>query len=401
MASASSSSRVPIQGHDAYTTPSSGKANATSSNSPSTVIPAITFRVYPTELDNIEKLWRDRYSFFLQQGLELRPRYHPDWTPSWIGTSINPTYCEDAIQQIIPGVLDAKRLSDGSIVCIKRIQKKTDEVEIAQYLSCGRLKDARNHCVEILGTFNDPLLPDVKYLVMPSLRPFDDPEFGAVGEAVDFVTQILEGLSFMHSHLVAHGDLTGLNIMMDGRPILPGGWHFVDGCFTPDGIDELRPLARIDHPVRYFIIDYDCSVRFRPGESPVIHGLGGRDQDLPELALYQPFDHFKADVFTLGNVFLKDFKQKYLGLDFLDVLIDAMMTREPGQRLTAPASLDLWYRIRSGLSVSMAPWRLRKPDESVSERVINTIVAARDGIHSLGSIFYRNSSQAKGTWPKP
>jgi hypothetical protein len=27
---------------------------------------------------------------------------------------------------------------------------------------------------------------------MPLLRPFDDPEFGAVGEVVDFVTQMLE-----------------------------------------------------------------------------------------------------------------------------------------------------------------------------------------------------------------
>lgn len=97
--------------------------------------------------------------------------------------------------------------------------------------------------------------------------------------------------------------------MMDALPILPRGWHFVSPSFSPDGRDVIRPLTRIDHPVRYFIIDFDCSVQFHPGQSPVMDGLGGRDNDVPELLEHKPFDHFKLDIFTLGNVFFKDFKQ--------------------------------------------------------------------------------------------
>lgn len=43
-----------------------------------------------------------------------------------------------------------------------------------------------------MDAFRDPELPEVDYIVMPVLRPYDDPEFGAVGEVIEFVTQILE-----------------------------------------------------------------------------------------------------------------------------------------------------------------------------------------------------------------
>ena len=30
-----------------------------------------------------EIFWRDRYDWLIQSGYKLRPRYHPDWAPSW------------------------------------------------------------------------------------------------------------------------------------------------------------------------------------------------------------------------------------------------------------------------------------------------------------------------------
>lgn len=89
---------------------------------------------------------------------------------------------------------------------------------------------------------------------------------------------------------------------MDGRPILPHGWHFVRRHHAPNGVDTIAPRARIDHPVRYFIIDYDCSMQFRPGEPHLVEDFGGRDNGPPEFELSQ-YDAFKVDVFTLGNVF--------------------------------------------------------------------------------------------------
>lgn len=54
------------------------------------------------------------------------------------------------------------------------------------------MKDPRNHCVQLLEVLPDPLQADSALMVMPYLRPFDDPEFGAIGEVVEFVKQILE-----------------------------------------------------------------------------------------------------------------------------------------------------------------------------------------------------------------
>lgn len=97
---------------------------------------------------------------------------------------------------------------------------------------------------------------------------------------------------------------------MDARPILPHGWHFVADNFLPNGVDPISPLARVDHPVRYYIIDYDCSLRLHPDQAHLlVENFGGRDGDVPEIAAYKPCNPFKVDVFTLGNVFLKDFYQ--------------------------------------------------------------------------------------------
>lgn len=44
-----------------------------------------------------EILWRDRYADLSERGYELRRRYHPNWTPSWLGTNLKPLYCEDSV----------------------------------------------------------------------------------------------------------------------------------------------------------------------------------------------------------------------------------------------------------------------------------------------------------------
>jgi hypothetical protein len=82
---------------------------------------------------------------------------------------------------------------DGVVVCIKFIEKKSSEVDIARYLSSDQLlRHPKNHTVPILDSFQDPIMPEVNHIVMPLLRPFDDPEFVFIGEVVDFVDQILE-----------------------------------------------------------------------------------------------------------------------------------------------------------------------------------------------------------------
>ena len=96
---------------------------------------------------------------------------------------------------IVPCLLDAKDLRTNKLVCIKRVGKKTNELEIGRYLvpeSSESLQDPNNHCVPILDAFSDPVHCDISYIVMPLLRPFDEPKFGAIGEVIEFVTQLLE-----------------------------------------------------------------------------------------------------------------------------------------------------------------------------------------------------------------
>ncbi|EDR13591.1 uncharacterized protein LACBIDRAFT_322624 [Laccaria bicolor S238N-H82] len=192
---------------------------------------------YPPALNRFERIWHDRYHFLLQKGLQLRPRYRPGWVPSWLNAKGEFLLHEDSLQQPIPQVMDAKRTKDGATVCLKTVYRTPKEAEIARYFSSPELlQKPTNHSVPILDVFRDPSAPDFEYLVMPLLRPFDDPEFGLIGEAVDFVSQILEH--------------TGANIMMDARPIYPQGWHFKAKNYTPDGITFMSPLARIEIHLR-------------------------------------------------------------------------------------------------------------------------------------------------------
>lgn len=72
----------------------------------------LDYESYLSCLTPNEKLWRDRHDFFVSHGYELRSRYRPGWTASWLrdGRAVKDTsYCEDAIPQIV-------RLSFGRLL---------------------------------------------------------------------------------------------------------------------------------------------------------------------------------------------------------------------------------------------------------------------------------------------
>lgn len=93
-------------------------------------------------------------------------------------------------------VLDAtEEGGDGKDVFIKRIDCRTHlhELNIAARLgSTKSRKDERNRCVPVLSVFSDDRDPWYRYIVMPVLRPFNEPNFMSFGEVVDFVNQTLE-----------------------------------------------------------------------------------------------------------------------------------------------------------------------------------------------------------------
>lgn len=70
--------------------------------------------------------------------------------------------------------------------------------EIGQYLSSEPLAShPKNHCVRIHEVLDMPDSPNEIIIVMPLLRPYNDPRLNSVGEAVAFFRQIFEvGLGY-------------------------------------------------------------------------------------------------------------------------------------------------------------------------------------------------------------
>ena len=76
---------------------------------------------------------------------------------------------------------------------LKKVASGSQEIRIASYFSTGDLrKDPRNHCVPILDVFVDSQDPAISFIVMPFLRPIDQPEFDTVGSILTCVEQLLE-----------------------------------------------------------------------------------------------------------------------------------------------------------------------------------------------------------------
>ncbi|KAK7691431.1 hypothetical protein QCA50_004830 [Cerrena zonata] len=337
------------------------------------------------DLLSFEVFWRERYDYLKARGYLLRPRFQPGWTPSWLGTNRTPTFCEDSISSMISGVIDATRLSDGTRVMLKSVSRSDNEIPIARLLSRDSVsKDPTNHCVPIFEAIEDAHDRSKAILVMKYLRPFDNPELRTIGEAVDFVFQTLEGLCFIHSQGVAYRDCAAANIMMDGEPLFPKGHHPVRLDYLEDGARDAPCLSRQDHPVKYYFVDFGLSSCFDPGVVPLVVGTKGRDKEPPELDDHRPYNPFPLDIFILGNLYRKEFLEKYYGFEFLEPLIKSMTHEYPRSRPTAEAAFNTFRRIRAGLAESTLRWRLRSRNESVPERVVyDTVAVAREGIYRV------------------
>ncbi|KAJ2978676.1 hypothetical protein NUW54_g11251 [Trametes sanguinea] len=332
-----------------------------------------------------EVFWQERYRYLEEHGYLLRPRYKPGWKPSWTGTNLDPTFCEDSILLLKYQIMDATRLSNRELVAIKSFYKGGQEQHIAQFFAS--IEDPRNHCVPIREILPDPKDPNLALMVMPYLRPCNHPEFGTVGDVVEFVDQTLEGLVFMHSYRVAHRDIAMGNIMMDAKSLYPGGHHPVRIGYTPDTLYPVNPLPRAGRNVRYLYIDFGWSQRFPEGASTYVLGDVGRDADVPEASDHVPYDAFKVDIFSLGNVYTKFFERKFMNVEFLHSLTALMKQQRPEDRPTAEEALQEWKRIRATLSDSLFRWRLVPPTEAPMEKVINDTVAVAwedlDRLHVL------------------
>ncbi|KAL7282051.1 hypothetical protein ACG7TL_003518 [Trametes sanguinea] len=333
-----------------------------------------------------EVVWRDRQEALESCGYMLRPRLRPGWKPSWRGKPAGAVFeAEDGIPlPFRANVVDATRISDGTLVYLKRVRSDSHELEILSYLmSEDMLRDPRNHCIPLLDVFPDPIDSSMKIMVMPFMRYINSPPFETIEDVLECLDQVLEGLVFIHDHGVAHRDCAYKNVMMDAPALFPRGFHPDMDYKLPDMSGPAPVLSRSDAPVRYYLIDFGISTRFTPDMPRLVVGCDGLDQEPPELSVTVPYDPFKLDVFLIGNLIRRRIYEKYSNLGVLEPLMNRMVNADPAKRPTAAEAHRDLKSIRRNTPTLYRYWHLQLRDS-------NPITKALRNVYSLFYAIYRS-----------
>ncbi|KAK7032000.1 kinase domain-containing protein [Favolaschia claudopus] len=303
-----------------------------------------------------EKKWVELQPFLLSVGYQLRPRYHPDWSPSWMVPGAEVTHPEDHLPCFKQDVLDAVRIHDGRKVVLKRVPTDSDEIKIIQYLL--GIEDPRNHTIPLLDIV--PVPPDNEFslMVMPYTRRFNHPSFHCRAEFVEAMQKLLEGLQFMHDNHVVHYDIAPQNLMMEESRVVPAGSHF----FTQRSHTGFPGIFSWNHrctvgPVKYYYIDFGLSMYFPEGkDSALTTGTLRTFKTIPELSLTVPYNPFKVDVFQLGLTMHK-LIDTYPALKTFRPVADRMTSSNPSDRPEPQESLKEFDKIVE----NMGPEKLKAP----------------------------------------
>ncbi|KAI0296104.1 kinase-like domain-containing protein [Multifurca ochricompacta] len=299
-----------------------------------------------------ELWWKNYYPEIEGHGYRLRPRYHPEWNPSWRISGRDFFAVEDGQPLLSRGVMDATCLRDDRQVILKRVLvgEEQHELKIARLFSSSELRgEPRNHCVPLLDSFELQNVHNEKLMVMPSLRPFDNPPFQTFGEFVAFFSQICDGLGFMHEKNVAHRDCTANNIMFDPSGMYPKGFHPIKINRCKNFKRNAKRYTRTQRPPRYYLIDFGLSRQYSSRDA-LDEPLRGGDKSAPEHQHGGPCNPFQTDIYYLGNLIREKFTQKYHGFEFMEGLVAEMTHEDPAKRPTIESVIMIFSVIRSSLS---------------------------------------------------
>ncbi|KAF8058731.1 kinase-like domain-containing protein [Lyophyllum atratum] len=339
-----------------------------------------------------ELLWRNHYQLLKDHGYTLRPRYHPDWVASWLGSSKSWTTCEDGVAILSGQVLDATR-ADGSLAILKRINvsRFPHEITIGKHFSTEPLaSDAKNRCVPILDVIYPSEGSDIAFIVMPFLFDTEFAPFETIGEAVEFFRQIFEGLQFMHENNVVHGDCKYDNIMADTLSLFKPPPHPARPMMKRDFSGRTtKPATRTSKPVKYYLLDFDLSIIYSPEAPHLETPPWGGDKTVPEFLIPDapPCDPFPVDVYCMGNAIKQNFLDGWehrakakKGFEFMRELISDMVAEDPRKRPTMTEVVSRFDDIVKGLSTR----KLRSPIVNVDE----SLGALRSIAHWTKQTFY-------------
>lgn len=300
-----------------------------------------------------ERWWRDRYHDIAGRGYKLRPRYHPQWEPSWFKTGEDFYTVEDGQATILRAAMDATRIRDDRPVMLKKVLPGDGphELRINQlFSSVEHSRERDNHCAPLLEVIDlSGHVGSHKLMVFPLLRPFNQPRIQTYGEFAAFFTQMCEGIRFMHRQNVAHRDCTANNIMFDSSAMYPNGFH-------PANIDRNRNFkgtakayTRTQRPPRYYFIDLGLSRQYS-SRSAMDEPLRGGDKSAPEHRSGRRCNPFHTDIYYIGNLIRQEFIKKCNGFEFMEDLVASMTQDNPAERPLIEDVMQEFSRIRASLS---------------------------------------------------
>ncbi|KZW02824.1 hypothetical protein EXIGLDRAFT_744343 [Exidia glandulosa HHB12029] len=370
-------------------------------------------------LGPFEYWWACNYNLIFERGYRLRDRYAPNALDSWLngimsddearrkGLLDKPVSRTCSSDELVTTALqdddidlckgmDAQRVSDNGQVWIKRCSLKSpdDPPESVMELVINAMikdeNDPQNRFLPLLDHFvvhDETSWEFIDYnerfvcLVFPWVIPVDQHPWRIAAEAMDFVRQLLEGLSFLHRRRIAHRDIHRDNILMSPLPIFYAGVNPLRNINVTALMDDLieKPYRdRIEVPASYWYIDLGLSSYFREGSPHQVSWEGGVHK-LPEVfgtttpsveeRLNPPavlYDPFVGDVWQLGTT-LRIFFGK--SIPSLNPLFRAMTDWDPSKRPTADQCLadfhvrtDRLPRWQLLLPVRDASWMKKIPD---------------------------------------
>lgn len=348
----------------------------------------------PEELSDAEKRWVSYQPYLVSKGYQLRPRYRPDWIPSWKSTGAYPYDCEDSSNALPVRVLDAIRLKDHSQVVIKIIAPSDDdregeeELEILQLFSTPPYQsDPTNHTVSCLDTFPVPGVEGGVFYVMPLLSRYTAPAFYDLSEIHTFLVQIFEGLQFLHKHEVVHCDIASPNIMMNAHLLYDEPFHPFNQHLSLDGKRSIYPkYLRSQKPIKYYYIDFGYAKQFKDtGEPHILVGSRAREP-APEQLSGNAYDPFKADIYQLGAIIRRDLIPQYAALNFLLPLAREMTDSNPGRRPALEQARDMMNTQFVGLGGFRNRWPIIPPDASRRDRCFYLLA----GVMTEVVVFFKN-----------
>ncbi|KZT55790.1 hypothetical protein CALCODRAFT_556225 [Calocera cornea HHB12733] len=212
-------------------------------------------------------------------------------------------------------------------VVVKAVARNSTE-----YTVLTNLEEAKNRatlaCPPILNFIAVTSMPDVRFVVMPPLIPLRLGEMRTVGDALDFVSQMLKAVAFLHERKISHGDIRTDNIM-----VLPPEWA---GRMTPT---ESHLPSTLQYT--YCLIDYSFSHYLQADDVWWTFSTLGPTVVPPEVVVHRKsggrlgYDPAAADIWMMSRMLKFDLIYSKANLRILTYLANVMGDDEPRGRFTA------------------------------------------------------------------